>query len=366
VEIGIIGLPKSGKTTVFNALTRGHAEAARFGGQNMKPNLGVAKVPDPRLDILTTMFKPKRTVQAEVSYIDIPGAPEGVGKTQGISGEYLNLLQRCDALLHVVRAFQDPSLPHVEGSVAPYRDVATMNLELAFSDLGILERRTRSLETSLKSAKAQERDRFRQEEELLTRLKQGLEKDVPIREQDLNADERRLLSGYQFLTGKPLLVLFNLGEEQLPQTQTMEEEMCKRLNRPGVQCTTMCAKLEAELSQMDKEEEEEFRRSLSAGESGAARMIRISYHLLGLISFLTAGEDEVRAWTIRKDTPAVKAAGQIHTDIERGFIRAEIIAYADLVRCGGLVEGRRQGVLRAEGRNYVVQDGDVINFLFNV
>ncbi|MBI4202360.1 MAG: redox-regulated ATPase YchF [Chloroflexi bacterium] len=361
MQIGIIGITKSGKTTVFNALIR-----SSIGQATGQMNIGVAKVVDPRLDRLTVMFKPKREVYAEVRYVDIPGAPEGLGKSQGIGGEYLNALQRADALLHVVRAFDDPSVSHINGSVDPYRDTAAMDMELAFSDLAIIERRFKRLEEEMKRAKPQERERARQETALLERLRDGLASDVPIRQQEVSSEEQKAISNYQFLTAKPLFIIFNIGEEQLSQVDKIEEEMGARLGRPRVQAAAMCGKLEAELGQMTTEEEQEFRTSLGAGEPAAARVIRLSYELVGLCSFFTVGEDECRAWTIPLNTPALKAAGQIHSDIERGFIRAEVVAYEDLVQCGTLPEARRRGLLRLEGKTYPVKDGDIINFLFNV
>ena len=322
MELGIIGLPASGKATVFNALTRGRAEAALSGGQASRLNIGVAKVPDPRLGALAAMFQPERIIQAEVRYVDLPGAPEGLGRSQGIGGEYLNVLHRTDALLHVARAFDNPAMPHVEGGIDPYRDAATMSLELTFSDLTILERRSQRLEADLKGARAQERERIRREATLLERLREALTQDTPVREQELNAEERRLISGYQFLTAKPLLLLFNIHEGQLPQAHKLEEDMTQRLDRPGVRSAAMCTKLEAELSQMEGEEEEEFRQSLGAGEPGADRRIRLSYQLLGFVSFFTTVSREVKAWSVPQDTPAARAAGHIHTDMERGFIRA--------------------------------------------
>ncbi|MEE8443404.1 MAG: redox-regulated ATPase YchF, partial [Dehalococcoidia bacterium] len=363
MELGIIGLPKSGKTTVLNALTRGRAETSPSSPASGRPNLGVAKVRDPRLDALAAMFQPERVIQAEVRYTDIPGAPEGLGKDQGIGGEYLNILQRADAIFHVVRAFDDPSVPHVAGSVAPYQDTVTMNLELAFSDLAILERRVQRLDAEFKGARGQDRERMHREAALLERLKEGLAQDIPVREQDLSVEDRRLISAYQFLTAKPLLILFNIGEDQLPQAPTLEEEMSQRLNRSGVLSATMCATLEAELAQMEPEEEEEFRQSLGGGEPGATRMIRLSYELLGLISFFTTASREVKAWSVPRDAPASRAAGHIHSDMERGFIRAEVIGHDDLARCGSIAEARRQGLLRLEGRTYPVKDGDVITFL---
>ena len=365
MQLGIIGLPKSGKTTMFNALTRGRVETTRAHGAG-KPNLGVAKVPDPRLEALAAMFKPKRVVAAEVRYVDIPGDPEGMSKTHGIGGESLNILQQMDALLMVVRTFQNPSVPHQEGTVDPYRDATAMQLELAYSDLAILERRAERLQAEMKGAKAADRERLQREGILFTRLKSGLEEEVSIRDQELLPEERRSISDYPFLTAKPLLILFNIGEEELPNLDAMERETAVRLSRMSLGAAVMCGQLEMELAEMDEAEEQEFRASLGAGESGAARMVRLSYELLGLISFYTTVSHEVKAWTIGKDTPAAQAASRIHSDMERGFIRAEVVSYDDLVRCGGITEARRQGMLRAEGRTYPVQDGDVITFLFNV
>ena len=366
MAIGIIGLAQSGKTTVFNAVTRGHAETAGFRTSGAQPNVGIAKVPDPRLQVLSDLHHSRRIVHAEVEYIDVPAAPAGTGKTQGIAGEFLNALQRCDALLLVARAFQEPSVPHPEGSVDPYRDTEALELELAFSDLSILERRQERIQTASKSAKATERDAYAREAELIQRIRVGLESDIPVRQQTLPAEAKGLLGNFQLLTAKPLMVLFDVGEDDLPRTAEIEAEMAERLGRPGVAATTLCGKLEMELAQMAPGEEAEFRESLGAGEPGLDRMVRLSYGLLSLISFLTTGEDESRAWTIARGTSALDAAAKIHTDIQRGFIRAEVVAYDDLVRTGSNAEARRQAVLRAEGKGYEVRDGDVINFLFNV
>jgi len=365
MEIGIIGLPMSGKTTVFNALTRGNAATAARSPAD-KPNIGVVKVPDPRLDVLTKMFKPRKTVPAEVTYTDIPGAPEGLGKTTGIGGEFLNRLQKASALLLVVRAFNDPSVPHPQTTIDPFRDLDTMNMELAFSDMAILERRVKRLDDTLKGAKTQERDAAIKEKAILERIKAELENGTPIREQKTSPSELPLLENYKFLTAKPLLVALNIDEDQLPQSAKLEQEMAARLKSQQTLAVVLAGKLEAELAQMQGEEEEEFRKSLGAGESGLSRMLRLSYQLLGLIAFFTVGEDECRAWTITRGDEALKAAGKIHSDIERGFIRAEVIAYDDLIACGSLAEGRKKGLLRQEGKAYVVKDGDIAHFLFNV
>ena len=366
MEIGIVGLPKCGKTTVFNALSRGDADVAASSVSVAKPNLGVAKVHDSRLKPLEEMFHPRRTVPAEVKYIDFPKAPEVLAQSQGIAGELLNFLQRTDALLHVVRAFQDPSVDHVEGNVDPYRDLDAMNLELAFADLAILERRVERLEGELKGARASEREGKLREHATLTRIKGELEREVPIREHQLSVEEAKLLENFQFLTAKPLLIAWNIGEEDVAQASALEEKLKDQYSRPGVEVVALCGKLEMDLVEMEDEEAEEFRSAMGLQEPGLHRAIRSSYQLLGLVSFFTVGADEVKAWTIDRDTVALKAAGRIHSDIERGFIRAEVISYDHLSQCGSLAEGRKKGLLRLEGKTYKVQDGDVINFLFNV
>ena len=366
MAIGIFGLPLSGKTTIFNAVTRGHAETASFRSGSSQPNIGVAKVPDSRLGVLAEISKPKRVIHAEVEYIDIPAAPEGFGKTKGIGGEYLNLLQRCEALLLVVRAFDDPSVPHVQETIDPYRDVATLQLELTFSDLAILERRQERIASQLRSARQSERDLLTREQSILAVIRAGLENEVPVREQELPAEATPFLENFQLLTAKPLIVVFNIGEESIEGGDAMEAEIRERLARPHVGAAALCGKLESDLAQMEPEDEAEFRESLGAGEPGLDRMINLSYDLLGLISFLTTGEDETRAWTITKGMSAVEAAGKIHSDIQRGFIRAEIVAYEDLARTRSLPEARKQALLRTEGKTYVMRDGDVVNFLFNV
>lgn len=364
MELGIIGLARSGKSTVFNTLTRGRVSTA--SGATAKSNIGAAKVPDGRLGVLAGIFKPKRVINAEVQYTDLLNTPEGLGRDQGIGGEYFNVLQRVDALVHVVRAFENPAVPHTQGNVDPLRDIALLDLELTFSDVAILERRLERLDAELKGAKAQERDRINRESTLLGNIRERLLEETPVREQELTGDEKKQISALQLLTAKPLLVLLNIGEDQLPSVGQLEADLQQEVNRPNVSCVALCGRLEEELSQMDEEEETEFRKSLNAGEPGHDRVVRGSYRLLGLVSFLTGGPNEVRAWPIIQNTPAVQAAGRIHSDMERGFIRAEVIPYDDLVECGSLAEAKRRGLLRLEGKGYPVQDGDVIHFLFNV
>jgi GTP-binding protein YchF len=344
---------------MFNALTRGKADVGTYTAAG--PNVGVAKVPDPRLDRLDEMFHPKRRVPAEVKYIDV-AAPT----RDELSGAFLAHLSQTDGLLHVVRAFGDDNVPHVEGSVDPERDVKLLDLELTFSDLSIIERRLHKIEASHKGAKPHEREAFAKEETLLSRLKSTLEGEVPIREQGLSDEERKAIAGYQFLSAKPILIVFNIGEDQLPQADTLEQNWRGKFKRPHMDVAALCGKLEMELVQLDDDEAAVFREDMGIPEAALNRIIKLSYDLLGLISFFTTVSDELKAWTVHRDATAVHAAGKIHTDIERGFIKAEVIGYGDLMECGSIAEGRKHGLLRAEGKNYAVQDGDVITFLFNV
>ena len=366
VDIGIIGLAKSGKTTVSNALTKGKADTGDYTTESVTPHIGITKVPEPRLKTLADMLQPKRVVPAEVRYIDIGASVKSLVKDKGIGGEMLNQLSNAAALINVVRAFSDERIPHVEGSLDVERDIATMNLELVFSDLAIMERRLERIETSLKGAKAPERQAFLQEQETLMKFKADLEKDIPIRELKLTTSEAKTIANYQFLTAKPLLIVVNIGEDQLPEAESLEAELNSRYAQEKCRVITLCGKLEMELSQLENSEAEEFRTDFGLKESGLDRVIKLSYELLGLISFFTTVSSEVKAWSIQNGTSALKAAGKIHTDMERGFIRAEVISYDDLVKCGNLSEARKKGLLRLEGKDYIVRDGDVITFLFNV
>jgi len=361
VDVGIIGLAKSGKTTIFNALTKGQASI-----DSTAPNIGVTRVPDPRLDKLADLLHPKRLVFTEARYFDIGAPAKGPAKELGISGQLLNQLSQVDALISVVRAFADDSIPHVEGSLDIERDIANTNLELTFSDLTIIERRMERVSVSLKGAKPPERQALLREQELLAGIKADLEKEVPIREQALSPDTDRAIASYQFLSAKPLLIVVNIGEDQLPQATSLEADLNSRYQRPGCRVITLCGKLEMELSQLDDSDAEAFRAEMGLKEPGPDRTIRASYELLRLITFFTTASDELKAWSIPDNTSALKAAGKIHSDMERGFIRAEVISHNDLIACGSLAEARKKGLLRLEGKNYVVRDGDVITFLFNV
>ena len=365
MEIAIIGLPFSGKTTIFNAATRGAAQVAGYTSA-ARPNIGVAKVPDPRLDTLSALYQPEKTTHAEVTYVDLPAAPDGLGKTKGISGEYLNRVQSADALVIAARAFEDPSVPDGGDGVDAFRDIETMLYELTFADLEILERRLERIEQNTKGVRSGDRDAILREKALVFRLKEELESGSPIRNQTLSREEARRVNEFQFLTAKPVIVVINAGENQMDDVTEILHRLESEVAGDGVLCSALFGKLEMELAQMDPEDEAEFRESLEAGESGLDRMVRLSYAALDQVTFFTCGPKEVRAWTVTRGEDAVRAAGRIHTDMARGFIRAEVVTYDDLSRCGSESEARRQGALRQEGKTYTVEDGDVMHILFNV
>ena len=366
MEISIIGYPKSGKTTVFNGLTQGHADTAPYSTGTLRPNIGMAKVPDSRVDSLVSLYNPKKVAFAEVSYSDIPGMTEGFGASVGIHGELLNLLQRADALIHVVRLFKDDTIPFPKGAESPADSIPGMELELTGVDLGILERRLSRIQSMEKGAKPHERSMLLEERAFLDRLKSGLDADVPIRDQKLDLNELKLVRNYQFLTSKPILIVLDIDEDSTESLGRYEQEFQSEYGRQGVEILAIAGKIEMELAQLPAEDREEFRDSLGLSVSGLDRIVEASYRLLELISFLTTGEDEVRAWSVPKYSSALECAGRIHSDIERGFIRAEVIGYEDFIECGGMVEAKRKGLLRQEGRSYLMQDGDIVHFLFNV
>ncbi|NWJ94890.1 MAG: redox-regulated ATPase YchF [Chloroflexi bacterium] len=364
LTLGIIGFPKSGKTTIFNTLTRGHAETSAYGASST-PNIGMVKVPDKRLDVLTEMFLPKKTTPATVEYIDVAGMSKGAAKTGALPG--LNDIQKVQALVHVVRVFDDPNLPHPEGSIDAVRDIQTMDLELTFSDLGIIEKRLLRLEDSIKKTRGPEREAYELEREVMGRLNEALTAEIPIRDLELSEEELKVIRGYQFLTLKPLLTILNLGEERVGEAEKLLAVARAAAGKhKNTAVEALRGKIEMEISQLEEADAQEFMAELGIKESGLSKIIHVSYELLGLMSFLTAGADEVRAWTIRRGTPAVQAAGEIHSDIERGFIRGEIVSYDDLVKVGTIPEAKKHGMYRSEGKTYLMQDGDIVNFLFNL
>ena len=359
MKIAIIGLPNSGKTTVFNALTGGTAETAAFSSGRLEPTLASVKVPDPRLDVLARMYEPRKVTPAEVQYIDVPGF-KGKGQGTELSPELLGYLGTADALLHVVRTFHSERVPHPWGEVNPQADLSGLDLELILFDLRVVEKRLQRLEKDIKKISGQERNALLAEQAVLTRVREALEQERPIRDLQLSSQEEKIIRGYPLLSRKPVLVVLNIGEDQLSSVPTLEYE------HANARLVPLSARIEEELTQLEESDAREFMESLGIQEAARDRVIASSYALLGLISFLTVGEDEVRAWTIRRGTVAVEAGGVIHSDIERGFIRAEVISFENLVQAGSMASARKQGVLRLEGRQYVVEDGDVCHFLFNV
>ena len=367
METGIIGFPKSGKTTVFNALTKGKAEIGSYSSGALIPNIGMVKVPDQRIDILSGIFKPKKTTHAEIKYVDIALPPKTRPKEEGLDDHIVAYLSNVDSIIHVVRAFIDDNIPHIEQSIDPERDIASMEMELAFSDLALIEKRIERLKVTQKSAKQSERDAGLNETIILENIKASLEQGIPIREQSLSEEVCKIIENYQFLTVKPLLVLINIGEEDIPNFSELEASYHNRYKQhPNSEITLLCAKPEMELAQLENSDAQDFRLAMGLPESALDRIIQYSYSLLGLISFFTTGTDEVKAWTIRKNTTALKAAAKIHTDLAKGFIRAEVISYEALVDCGTMVEARKHGLIRLEGKTYMVQDGDCITILFNI
>ena len=366
MAIGITGLHLSGKTTVFNAVTRGKAKSANGGARASRPQVAISKLSDVRLDRLASMSSSRHVAYGEVEFVDIPGAPKGLGKTHGIGGAFLNLLQRCDSLVLVVRAFEDPRVAHPLVTVDPYRDAAIIEAEMAFSDLILLERREERIRLGLKGAKAVERGTLQRELELIGQLRGGLETEVPVRAQGLAPETRRLVGNFGLLTAKPVLLLANVGDQAVGHLREWDQELHERFGRPGVAAAALSGKLEMELTEMDVTEEAQFRASLGAGESGLGKVVRLCYGLMGLISFFTTGENETKAWSVAFGTTALEAAGKVHSDIQRGFIRAEVVDYEALSDAGSIVEARRCGALRTEGKQYIVRDGDVVHFLFNV
>jgi ribosome-binding ATPase len=366
MQIAIVGLAGAGKTTVFNTLTRGHAETGGFGGLEL--HIGVVKVPDARLDRLAEIFKPKKIVHADVTYVDLPAPPassEGRVGTEELPAEHLARLRESDALLHVVRAFDDPANPHPEGSVDPVRDLERLDFEFVIADLALVDRRVERLKTSGRHGTAAERESNEREEVVLARLKEALEAGRPIRDVALEDDEEKAIRGFRFLSQKPVLVLLNVGEADLPGAPDLIARVAAGYDHRQALVEALSARIEMELGELEPDEAAAFMEELGIAESGLDRVIGLSYRLLGLISFLTAGPDEVRAWPIREGSTAVDAAGAIHTDLAKGFIRAETVAYDELLTLGSMAEAKKAGRLRSEGKTYRVHDGDVVEILFS-
>jgi ribosome-binding ATPase len=361
MRLGIIGLPQSGKTTIFNALTRGNQPTTMSGGR-IEVHTGVVDVPDERVDILSRMFHPQKTIYAKVTYADIAGL-EGsdaasAGKNSGIAGQLLNQLSQMDGFVHVVRCFENVNVPHASGSVNPQRDILAMDSELLLNDLISVERKLERLVDERKKGGGREKSVVEREITLFENLHASLLKDQPLRDLDLSAEDEKSLSGFGFLTRKPVMILLNLADGQAAPEIPYPHPRSLLVGLQG--------KLEMELAQLPLDEAEMFMGEYGIEELGLNRVIHLSYNLLGLQSFFTVGEDEVRAWTVHLGATAYESAGEIHSDLQKGFIRAEVASYTDLVALGGLAEARSKGKLRLEGRDYVVHDGDIVHIRFNI
>ena len=365
MKLGIVGLPNVGKSTLFNSLTKAGAESANYPFCTIDPNVGVVPVPDFRLKLLTDLYHSEKTTPAVIEFVDIAGLVKGASKGEGLGNQFLSNIREVDAIVHVVRCFEDPNVIHVDGSVDPLRDIETINLELIFSDIEILDRRIAKNGRGAAHNKA-----LAKEVELLKSLKAHLEdgklaKSFPCDDEDT----RDFINTLNLLTWKPVIFAANVSEDDLADDGASNEYVNQVRGfaaENDSEVFVICAQIEEEISELDEDERKMFLEDLGLTESGLEKLVRASYHLLGLMSFLTAGEDETRAWTIKIGTKAPQAAGKIHTDFERGFIKAEVVNYQDLLDCGSYAGAREKGLVRMEGKEYVVQDGDVILFRFNV
>ena len=365
MKLGIVGLPNVGKSTLFNSLTKAGAESANYPFCTIDPNVGVVTVPDERLNLLGDFYKSKKVTPAVIEFVDIAGLVKGASKGEGLGNQFLANIREVDAIVHVVRCFEDSNVVHVDGSIDPLRDIETINLELVFSDLEILERRIAKVTKTARMDKEAAKELA-----FLEKVKAHLEEgQLAITLETENEDEDAWLATYNLLTAKPVIYAANVAEDDIADdgannqyVQAVREYAAKQ----NSEVLVICAQIEEEISELDEDERKMFLEDLGLTESGLEKLVRASYHLLGLMSFLTAGEDETRAWTIKIGTKAPQAAGKIHTDFERGFIKAEVVNYQDLLDCGSYAGAREKGLVRMEGKEYVVQDGDVILFRFNV
>ena len=363
MKLGIVGLPNVGKSTMFNAITNAGAECANYPFCTIEPNIGVVPVPDERLDVLTKMYNPEKTTHAVIEFVDIAGLVKGASKGEGLGNKFLSHIREVDSIVEVVRCFENANVVHVDGDIDPIRDIETINLELIFADIETVDKR---LDKARKMIKADKK--YQHEIDLLEKIKSVLESGKSARTINFTDEELELLKDTYLLTTKPILYIANVSEEQLGNSEndSYVQKVKEYAKTENAEVIPLCVKIEDELSSLDDDDKKEMLEALGLEESGLNKVIKASYNLLGLMSFLTAGEPEVRAWTIKKGTKAPEAAGKIHSDIQRGFIRAEIVSYDDLVREGSMLAAKEKGLVRSEGKDYIMQDGDIVLFRFNI